>query len=395
MNNIQFTDVVIDVRFGDTGKGVVSYDLLKKKNHDLCIKFNGGPNAGNTIYINTNDNNNSQPSNNNSPLSDNNNTSLHNNNNTNINDNNNNNNNTHTSTPTPTPTYKKMVLHMLPIGMAKPDVYNLISSDCVIDIEKLKKELEYVKSYGIDITGRIFISKACHIITNDNINYDIEHNLVGSTSSGIGPTYANKMLRIGKRVEDYIEEFEAMGVQVVDMRKFWFSEFVKNSVKSVLLQGSQGFELDINWCGSYPYCTSSTCTLAGAVNTGFPLKTLRNVYGVAKIYDTYVGSMVFQPPNDTDLILIGDHGHEYGSTTGRRRQCNYLNLDALKEGLLINNCNVCIINKVDIVDDLGIFKLYYNNELKTFETLDDMKNFILQELDFMEEVVFSYSPYAI
>lgn len=352
MNNIEFTDVVIDMRYGDTGKGVVSYDLLKKQNHNLCIKFNGGPNAGNTIYINTIDNNN-------------------------------------------VPNYKKMVLHMLPIGMAKPDVFNLISSDCVIDIEKLGKELEYVKSYGFDITGRIFISKACHIITNDNINYDIQHNLVGSTASGIGPTYANKMLRIGKRVEDYQKEIEALGVQVVDMRKFWFSDFVKNNIKSVLLQGSQGFELDINWCGSYPYCTSSTCTLAGAINTGFPLKTLRNIYGVAKIYDTYVGSMKFQPVDDNDLVKIGDHGREYGSTTGRRRQCNYLDLDALKEGLLINNCNICIINKVDIVADLGIFKMYYNNDLLTFATLDDMKNFILQELEFIDEVVFSYSPYAI
>ena len=151
MNNIEFTDVVIDVRYGDTGKGVVSYDLLKKKNHNLCVKFNGGPNAGNTIYINTNDNN--------YPLN-----TAENQNTENTQNNNNNEENI-------TPNYKKMVLHMLPIGMAKPDVYNLISSDCVVDIEKLKKELDYVKSYGFDITGRIYISKACHIITNDNINY--------------------------------------------------------------------------------------------------------------------------------------------------------------------------------------------------------------------------------
>jgi adenylosuccinate synthase len=352
MNNIEFTDIVLGVSFGDEGKGVTVNDLLKKKNHNLCVKFNGGPNAGNTIYIQSKDNNNNT-------------------------------------------VYKKMVLHMLPIGMAKSDVYNLISSDCVIDIEKLRKELDYVRSYGFDIRGRIFISKACHIITNDNINYDIQNNLVGSTASGIGPTYSNKMLRIGKRVEDYKEDFENMGVQIVDMRKFWTSDFVKNNIKGVLLQGSQGFELDINWCGTYPYCTSSTCTIGGAINTGFPLKTLRDVYGVAKIYDTYVGKMQFQPPNDNDLLLIGDHGHEFGSTTGRRRQCNYLNLDTLKEGLMINNCNICIINKVDILADLGIFKLYHNSELKTFYTLDDMKNYILQELRFVNEVVFSSSPYEI
>ena len=377
MNNIEFTDVVLGISYGDEGKGVCVYDLLKKKGHNLCVKFNGGPNAGNTIYINTNDNNYPLNNNiNNTPTQET--QETRDNNQDNI-----------------TPNYKKMVLHMLPIGMAKPDVYNLISSDCVVDIEKLKKELDYVKSYGFDITGRIYISKACHIITNDNINYDIQNNVVGTTGSGIAPTYANKMLRIGKRVEDYREEFEAMGVQVVDMRKFWTSDFVKNTITGVLLQGSQGFELDINWCGTYPYCTSSTCTLAGAINTGFPLKTLCNVYGVAKMYDTYVGSMVFQPPDDLDLVKIGDYGREYGSTTGRRRQCNYLNLDALKEGLLINNCNICIINKVDIIDELGIFKLYNKDELLTFYTLNDMKNFILQELRFIGEVIFSYSPYAI
>ena len=365
MNNIEFTDVILDMRAGDSSKGKLSYSLLKTHSHNLCVKFNGGPNAGNTIYIESPPDNNS-PLDNNSPP-----------------DNN------------IIPTYKKMVLHMLPIGMAKPDVYNLISSDCVIDIGKLKKELDYVKSYGIDITGRIFLSKACHIITDDNINYDRENNLVGTTCSGIAPTYANKMLRIGKRVEDFRDEFDAMGVQVVDMRKFWTSDFVKNNIRGVLLQGSQGFELDINWCGNYPYCTSSTCTLGGAINTGVPLKSIRNIYGVAKIYDTYVGSMQFQPPNDEDLVKIGDHGKEYGSTTGRRRQCNYLNLDALKEGLLINNCNICIINKVDIVADLNIFKLYHNGELKIFDTLNDIKNYILQELRFVEEVIFSYSPYDI
>ena len=368
MNNIEFTDVVLDLRAGDCAKAKVSMELLKKHSHNLCVKFNGGPNAGNTIYIET-------------PTE---------NNNSNNNNNNNNNN---------SPTYRKMVLHMLPIGMAKPDVFNLISSDCVLDISKLKKELEYVKSYGIDITGRLFVSKACHIITEENINYDRANNLVGTTGSGIAPTYSNKMLRIGKRVEDYANEFENMGIEVVDMRKFWTSDFVKNKVKGVLMQGSQGFELDINWCGHYPYCTSSTCTLAGAVNTGFPLKTLRNVYGIAKIYDTYVGTMQFQPPDDNDLNRIGDHGRESGSTTGRRRQCNYLNLDAMIEGLQINNCNICIINKVDIVADLGIFRLYDKGFLREFGKLDDMKNFIIEELSYavpdVKEVIFSSSPYCI
>lgn len=368
MKNIKYVDVVLDTCYGDSGKGKITFDLLNKTGHNLCIKFNGGANAGNTIYIKNNE------------------TEIHNQNqNNNFVENHNQNN-----------MYTKMVLHLLPVGVAKANVYNLISSDCVVDIKKLKAELEYVKSFGFDITGRIFISKACHIITPECIEYDCSNNLVGSTSSGIGPTYANKMLRIGKRVEDYADEFESMGIKVVDMREFWTSEFVENTIHSVLCQGSQGINLDINWCTFYPYCTSSTCTLAGAINTGFPLKRIRYIYGVSKIYDTYVGAMKFQPENNNELELIGTRGQEFGCTTGRRRQCNYLNLDNLKTNLQINNCNICVINKVDILDELGIYKLYYNKNLKTFITINDMKNFIIQELiPYVDKITFSSNPYEI
>ena len=83
-------------------------------------------------------------------------------------------------------------------------MYSLISSDCLIDIEYLKIEINKLKENGIDISGRLFISKACHIITNENIEYDNLNNKIGTTGTGIGPTYSLKMLRTGKRVEDYI-----------------------------------------------------------------------------------------------------------------------------------------------------------------------------------------------
>ena len=138
-------------------------------------------------------------------------------------------------------------------------------------IEKLKKELNAIKDCGIDVSNRLFISKACHIITEEAIEYDKQNNKIGTTGSGIGYTYSQKMLRLGKRVEDYREEIENLGIKVVDMREFWSSEFVKNNIKRVLLEGAQGFELDINWTNNYPYCTSSTCSLAGAINTGIPM----------------------------------------------------------------------------------------------------------------------------
>lgn len=345
---IKFVDVVLGCSYGDEGKGKVVHDLLTKNNYDLCVRFNGSGNAGHTIYMNN----------------------------------------------------QKVVLHQVPIGILHSNVINLISSDCLVNITKLKEELEHVKSVGVDISKRLFISKACHIITDECIEYDKRHNTIGTTNSGIGPTYANKMLRIGKRVEDYTQELNDLGIELVDMRKFWFSKMIDN-IESVLLEGAQGFELDINWTNYYPYCTSSTCTLAGALNTGVPINKLRNVYGISKIYDTYVGTRNFQPQNDKFLDLIGSVGKEFGATTGRKRQCNYLNLDKLIEALKLNQCNICIINKVDILEDIcvkhdtsNVLKLYHLDTLIKFNSLEDMKKYITNALSFIE-VIYSSNPYHI
>ena len=337
-------DIVLGCSFGDEGKGKVVYSLLNSNNYNLCVRFNGSGNAGHTIYLNND---------------------------------------------------TKVVVHQLPVGILKSGVYNLISSDCLINIKKLKEEIDYVKSFNIDITGRLFISKACHIITDECIEYDKQNNTIGTTGSGLGPTYSQKMLRQGKRVADYFDLFTELGVEIVDMRKFWQSDFVKNTIHDILLEGAQGFELDINWTNHYPYCTSSTCTVAGAINTGISIKSIRNIYGISKIYDTYVGNMEFEPKNNDELLLIGKLGHEFGATTGRKRQCNYLNLDTLKEALMINQCNKCIINKTDILEEANTFKLYHNSELKIFTNFDEMREHICKTLDFIETIIFSNNKYNI
>jgi len=342
---IQKTDIVLGCSFGDEGKGKVVYDLLKNHKYDLCVRFNGSGNAGHTIYDNND----------------------------------------------------KFVVHQIPVGILVSNVFNLVSSDCLIDIVRLKNEIEELKEKGINVDGRLFISKACHIITTENIEYDKTYNKIGTTGSGIGPTYSQKMLRTGKRVEDYETDIIELGIQIVDMRKFWDSDFVKNNIHSVLIEGAQGFELDINWTNNYPYCTSSTCTIGGAINIGIPIKSINKIYGISKAYDTYIGTLSFQPIEYNDeLNLIGDLGREYGATTGRRRQCNFLNLDNLIEALKINNCTDCIINKVDIIKKSGIFKLYYCNELYVFENLIDMQSFILNKLqNVVTNVIFSFNPYTI
>lgn len=334
-------DIVLGCSFGDEGKGKVVYNLLKKDGYDMCVRFNGSGNAGHTVYDNG----------------------------------------------------QKYVVHQLPVGILMPKVYNLISSDSLVDINRLKKEINEIRSKGIEIEGRLFMSKACHIITAECVKYDKENNKIGTTSSGIGPTYSQKMLRVGKRVEDYAEEIAALGIEIVDMRKFWFSDFVNNNISKILLEGAQGFELDINWTNNYPYCTSSTCTIGGAVNTGISIHNIKNIYGISKAYDTYVGTMQFQPEDyAADLNRIAAHGNEYGTTTGRKRQCNYLNIDNLIESLKINSCTTCIINKVDILEDLSIFKLYSDGVLNEFENMEDMKSFIKNKLSFLKEIIFSSSP---
>ncbi len=342
MNNIKSVDIVLGCSYGDEGKGKVVYDLLKKNKYDLCVRFNGSSNAGHTIYHNG----------------------------------------------------KKVVLHQLPIGILFENTINLISSDCLIDIEKLKTEIDMIQKLGITIHNsfysRLYISKACHIITNEAIEYDKKNNLIGTTGSGIGPTYANKMLRIGKRVEDYTDIFKEIGIKVIDQRTNWFPLNHLKPIQSALLEGAQGFELDINWTDHYPYCTSSTCTLAGAINTGIPIRSIRNIYGISKIYDTYVGTREFQPPNNEELNIIGTVGNEYGSTTGRRRQCNYLNLDKLIQALTINQCNICIMNKVDILETTQIFKLYHKNTLIQFLNMESMKKYIKKYIKI--DVIFSSSP---
>lgn len=340
-------DVVLGCNYGDEGKGKIVYSLLNSLNeYNLCVRFNGSGNAGHTIYLNNE-------------------------------------------------TKQKVVVHQVPVGILKQNVYNLISSDCLININKLKEELEYIKHFNIDISGRLFISKACHIITDECIEYDKKNNTIGTTGSGIGPTYANKMLRIGKRVEDYVNIFEELGIKIVDMREFWRSDFFKTNIKNILLEGAQGFELDINWTRNYPFCTSSTCSLAGAINTGINIKHIRHIYGITKIYDTYVGNMAFEPKDNEELLKIGALGKEFGATTGRKRQCNYLNLDTLIDALIINQCNKCIINKTDILIDLNIFKLYHENKLLSFDTFEEMRQYICKTLEFIDDIIFSSNPYNI
>ena len=304
-------DIIVGLQHGDEGKGKVTKCIVEKGHYDYCVRFNGGPNAGHTIYHNG----------------------------------------------------VKFVTHQIPTGIFH-GIKCLIGTGSVIDIDKLKKEMEHLTIAGIDVRNNLKISKFAHIITSQHILDDSSNDKIGSTKSGIRPVYRDKYDRKGIRMSDVYNILEC---EIVD-------PYTELKGAKILFEGAQGFELDID-SESYPYVTSSHC-LAGHINTcGVSIKTIRDIIGVAKIYDTYVGLKQFQG-NDLDLVILGKLGQEFGSTTGRKRQCNWLNLDRLIRAIEINGVNILIINKCDIIKQMGIYKLFHFNKLITFETFEEMKSYI-------------------
>ena len=164
----------------------------------------------------------------------------------------------------------------------------------------------------------------------------------------------------------------------------------------ILLEGAQGFHLDIDW-GQYPFVTSCNCIAPYAfVSTGLPMKSVRDIIGIAKIYETYIGSNSFQG-GEPELIAIQEIGHEYGSTTGRRRQTNWLNIANLLKAINVNSASQIIFNKCDILQQVDKFKMYDEDgiTLVEFTTLELMIQRISEILNihFPDlEIFYSGSP---
>ena len=189
------------------------------------------------------------------------------------------------------------------------------------------------------------------------------------------------MLRIGKLAGDYI-----------DKKYLWDGELYGN----ILCEGAQSFWLDINY-GDYPYVTSSETLPYSACSLGFSPKKIRDIIGVAKIYDTKSGVDPLFPDSlwqNESLNKLIDLGKEFGSTTGRKRLVNWLRLNHLKKAIKISGTNKLIINKCDIIEQLNTFKVILDNEKDgpnfiEFNNFNDMKNFIFNELKDYCEVLFS------
>jgi adenylosuccinate synthase len=311
-------DVIVGLQSGDEGKGKITHHLLKSGKYTHCVRYNGGGNAGHTIYHNG----------------------------------------------------KKFVTHYIPAGVFF-GIKSIIGPGCVINIPKFLKEIEYLNKNGIDTDGLIHIANNTHITTEMHVDEDTKDKDIGTTKTGNGPTYRDKYDRKGIRAES----FNCLRPYLLD----FYAEFheCEESVYA-LFEGAQGFQLDVDW-GDYPYVTSSHCTTAGALLNGIPPQAVSKVWGVAKAYETYVGAKDFEP-NDKVFSTLRELGSEFGATTGRPRQCNWLNVQDLKRSVCINGITSLVMNKMDILRTLQKWVVYDGEDIVEFENEEGFKEYIMKAL---------------
>lgn len=278
---------------------------------------------------------------------------------------------------------KQYKTHLIPSGIFY-GVKSVIGPGCVLHPESFYKEINYLEDAGFN-TSLIKVSPMCHIISDDHIADD-KLNLaakLGTTSKGIAPAYAAKAARIGILAKDVLDEKYLLDSELYG---------------KVLCEGAQGVWLDVNY-GLYPYVTSSETLPYAACSIGFPPQKIRDIYGVAKIYDTRSGVDPRFPQSLLEnpvLLQLADLGKEFGVTTGRRRMVNWLNLDMLIKSINLSGTTKVIINKCDIIEELGIYKLFFENNLISFDLFGDFKvminNTIVTNCPLVNQIQFSYSP---
>lgn len=331
---IEYADVIVDLQAGDTGKGKVCNTLSQKNDeYTHVIRYNGGGNAGHTIYVGG----------------------------------------------------RKIVTHFIPSGIVN-GLISIIGPGCVVNVNSLLKEIEDLEKEGIEVRGKLFIDKRVHIITEGHIEEDSKDKTIGTTKTGNGPAYRDKYYRKGVRAAD-VKELELF---ICDIYKILFPSVNFTDVK-ILFEGAQGFELDVDW-GDYPYVTSSHCTVGSAILNGVPPQKIRKVYGVCKAYNTYVGQKEFETPSEI-FDKIREIGNEYGSTTGRPRQISWTNMDDIIKAANINGVTDLIVNKVDVLERVGFYKLIYDDIVFEFKQknkfIDWFKSIITKNCPMVKNIIFS------
>jgi adenylosuccinate synthase len=338
-------DVILGMQWGDEGKGKI-VDFFAK-DYDVIARFQGGPNAGHTLYVGD----------------------------------------------------KKIVLHQIPSGIFHEEKTNLIGNGVVLDAVTLKRECEAVASFGVDYRKNLFISERTNLILPTHRALDKASELskgnekIGSTLKGIGPAYMDKTGRNALRVGDLLDKnFTTQYIKLrmkhqrlLDNFNFqeeitqWEEEFFEaleflrefkivngeyfinekiSSGKRVLAEGAQGSMLDVDF-GTFPFVTSSNTISAGVCSgLGIAPQKIKEVIGITKAYCTRVGSGPFPTElHDEQGEYLRNTGNEFGSTTGRPRRCGWIDLVALQFACMINGVTQMVMTKADILDGLDELKV--------------------------------------
>src|SRR3954462_701887 len=339
--------IIIGTQWGDEGKGKV-VDLLTERAAAVA-RFQGGHNAGHTLVIDG----------------------------------------------------RKTVLSLIPSGILHENVRCLIGNGVVLSLEALFREAQTLIDTGVDVFARLRLSPNCPLILLSHVSLDKARevargvNAIGTTGRGIGPAYEDKVARRAVRVQDLFkrEQFAAKLGEMLDFHNFVLQHYFKqpavdfqktldeqlsyadrvrplvNDVTQtlaalrekkadVMFEGAQGAMLDVDH-GTYPYVTSSNTTggFAGT-GTGIGPRSFDYVLGIVKAYTTRVGA----GPFPTELFdEYGEHlsrvGHEFGSVTGRRRRCGWVDSVALRRAIVHSSVSSLCITKLDVLDGLDTIRV--------------------------------------
>lgn len=299
---------VLGAVWGDEGKGHIVHSLSEK--YDWIIRFNGGANAGHTIY-------------------------RHN---------------------------VKYVHNLMPsFDWRSPRPKAFLGSGMVIDLEQLHKEVTTLWNANSGFPSRVYVDPDAFVVLPEHKEEDKRLNgHIGSTNRGIGPAYVSKISRKGLRIRDrmrdadsnrdqhFIKEMQKMGVHfkgLMELRRQMEDD-------NLLFEGAQGVMLDINH-GIYPYVSCSESTVAGIYSCGFHFAKPEKVYGVAKCYTTKVGEGPFPTElHDKEAHDLRERGNEYGATTGRPRRIGWIDLPALDYACQKGGITNLIVTKFDILDGM-------------------------------------------
>jgi adenylosuccinate synthase len=333
--------VLVGAQWGDEGKGKAT-DLLGSR-VDAVVKFNGGNNAGHTIVIGD----------------------------------------------------EKYALHLLPSGILTPGCTPIIGNGVVVDLGVLFEEIDALEARGVD-TSALVVSSSAHVIASYNRTLDkvterfLGSSKIGTTGRGIGPTYADKMARIGIRVQDLFDEdvlrAKVTGalniknqilVKIYNRRGFAVEDVVAelrgyaerlrpmvadtalllermlDEGRTVVLEAGQATMLDVDH-GTYPFVTSSNATAGGAcTGSGIPPTRINRVIAIAKAYTTRVG----EGPFPTELLdetgeRLRQAGAEFGTTTGRPRRCGWFDAPVARYATRINGVTDFVLTKLDVLTGL-------------------------------------------